>query len=48
MEIIFFIFYCHTCDLGSFFNVIMKKHNETKKHKINLIKKKEHGKKIDF
>lgn len=32
-------FYCLTCDFGSFFDVIMKNHNETEKHKINLIRK---------
>ena len=32
-------FYCLTCDFGSFFDVIMKNHNRTEKHKINLLRK---------
>jgi len=32
-------YYCDVCDFGTFFNIIIKKHNETDKHKINLIRK---------
>ena len=32
-----FKYYCNVCDFGTFFNIIIKKHNETDKHKINLI-----------
>jgi len=33
-------FYCETCDFGSFFDIIISKnHNETEKHKINLLRK---------
>ena len=32
-------YYCNNCDFGTFFEIIIKKHNETDKHKINLIRK---------
>ena len=32
-------YYCETCDFGSFFDVIIKNHNSTEKHKINLLRK---------
>ena len=34
-----FKYYCNECDFGTFFEIIIKKHNETEKHKINLIRK---------
>lgn len=34
-----FKYYCNGCDFGTFFEIIIKKHNETEKHKINLIRK---------
>ena len=30
---------CETCDFGSFFDIIIKNHNGTEKHKINLLRK---------